>query len=273
LKEETKLVKVSVIVSTYNWPNALDAVLHTLSQQTYLEFEIIIADDGSRIDTQRVIERWQRQLKQPIWHVFQEDKGFRAARIRNKAISKSQAEYIIFLDGDCLIQQDFVEKHIRLAEPGYFVPGNRILCQPSFSKRLLTDRPNINHTCYWLHKRLFAKINRTLPLYTLPSGARWRKWNKYQWKHAKTCNLGIWRKDLFTVNGFDEKFIGWGYEDSDLIIRLIRANVLHKSGRFYLPVFHLWHPTQDRGNEQKNRTHLEEILHNSRVLSRKGLSS
>jgi len=267
-------MKVSVIVSTYNRPKALNVVLHTLTLQNYNNFEIIIADDGSLSETQQLIDSFSKHSHQPIKHVFQEDKGFRAARIRNKAILQSKGEYIIFLDGDCFVRHDFIKKHIKLAEKNYFVSGNRILCNKKFSAQILSQPTNLtDNYSYWFKKCIVRDINRFASLLTLPSFAGWRKWSKHRWEGAKTCNLGVFREDLYRVNGLDERFIGWGYEDSDLVIRLIRANIFHKNGRFYLPVFHLWHTLNDRQNQDQNKQYLQQVLEAKYVLAKKGLSS
>jgi glycosyltransferase involved in cell wall biosynthesis len=269
-----KKIKVSVIVSTYNWPKALYLTLSSLILQDYKDFEIIVADDGSSTDTRQLIDFFCKRNQLTIKHVWQEDKGFRAARIRNKAVLQSSGEYVIFLDGDCFVRHNFITRHVNVAEKNYFVSGNRILCNKSLSSYLLLNVDELRKGyLYWLKKWLHGDINRFYPLLTLPSFLSWRKWFKTQWKGAKTCNLGVFRNDLYRVNGFDERFIGWGYEDSDLVIRLIRANILHKSGRFYLPVFHLWHPLSDRKSQDQNKTHLQQTINSNIVAARKGLSS
>jgi hypothetical protein len=102
-------------------------------------------------------------------------------------------------------------------------------------------------------------VNRALPLLALPDGA-FRKRAPQRWKGVKTCNLSAWRGDLLAVNGLDESYSGWGLEDSDLVIRLLRAGIRHKSARFAAPVYHLWHPEFDRGRLAENQRRLDEIL-------------
>ena len=133
--------RVSVIVTTYNRPDALDAVLRALAQQTDTNFEILVADDGSRPDTARVIEGWTAAAAPPrLKHVWQPDDGFRLAEIRNRAIRAAPGEYCIFLDGDCLARADFVATHRRLAERGCFVAGNRILFSRDLDGAMLRER-------------------------------------------------------------------------------------------------------------------------------------
>ncbi len=118
---------ISVIVTTYNREDALNTVLRSLARQTDKNFEVIVADDGSAATTEALVEAWKTKLGHPLAHVWHEDRGFRAAEIRNRAILASHADYVIFLDGDCVTRPDFVATHRALAERGWFVTGNRIL--------------------------------------------------------------------------------------------------------------------------------------------------
>jgi GT2 family glycosyltransferase len=255
----------SLIVTTYNWVAALDQVLASLAVQTEPNFEVIVADDGSRNDTRHAIQAWQSCFPVPLKHCWQEDQGFRAAAIRNRAVLLAESNYLIFLDGDCVVRSSFVQKHLRLAKPGWFVAGNRVLCQEAF-----IPRPQ-KSLGYWLVQRMKGHINRFSPLLSLPLGPlRYAQPNR--WQGAKTCNLGLWIQDFKTVNGFDEQFQGWGFEDSDLVIRLQNAGICHKSGRFALPVFHLWHPEKNRNLASGNWQRLQETQQSGRILAIQGLN-
>src|SRR5260221_12911501 len=109
---------ISVIVATYNREDALDAILRSLSRQTEERFEVVVADDGSRPATARLVEAWMSRMRVPLRHVWQEDDGFRAGEARNRAILASTGRYCVFLDGDCIVRPDFVAAHRRLAQPG-----------------------------------------------------------------------------------------------------------------------------------------------------------
>ena len=122
---------ISVIVTTYNREDALDAVLRSLAAQSDSDFEVVVADDGSGPATRELIAAWKAKLAVRLEHVWHEDRGFRAAEIRNRAILAARGGYCIFLDGDCIARPDFVATHRRLAEPGWFVTGNRILLSPA----------------------------------------------------------------------------------------------------------------------------------------------
>lgn len=264
-------MKISLIVTTYNWPVALQSLLLALNDQGE-DFDVLIADDGSNRETADMLEKIGQKLDYPWQHVWQEDRGFRAAKIRNKAVAQAVGEYVIFLDGDCIPSSTFVRRHRAFAESGFWVTGNRMLLNEGFSKRVVTDLLSIEKKSfsYWCQRRLAGDCNRLLPLLHLPLMAI-RKWHPQSWKGAKTCNLAMWKKDFFAVNGFDESYEGWGYEDSDLVIRLIRSGVYRKSGRFALPVFHLWHPENDRSSEPENLAHLQAVLKSETTRAKLGI--
>ena len=258
------MLKISLIVTTYNRPDALKLVLQALSAQTMLPFEVIIADDGSTPATAKLIH--QLQLPYPLQHIWQEDKGFRAARARNRAVAAADGDYLIFLDGDCIPQTDFIEKHAMLAENGYFVAGNRILLSEKFTVQGEIWKWS---TIKWIMPYLHRDINRLLPLLRLPDSVLRKRQQK--WQGAKTCNLALWREDILKINGFNECFQGWGHEDAELVVRLLRNNVQRKEGRFAVPVLHLWHPEQDRSQEKENRQKLEEMLNSTTTVAQEGI--
>ncbi len=257
----TKPALISIIVTTYNNPAMLNLVLGALSKLQFSHFEILIADDGSTRETADAILNWQRELWMPVKHIWHEDQGFRAGAIRNRAVAAAQGDYLIFLDGDCLVQATFLKRHFALAEKGYFVAGNRVLCSQAFTQLLCAQdyrEVDVNRF-YDVWLKLTGKINRWLPLLSLPLKSL-RKLKPQRWQGAKTCNLGVWRDDFVAVNGFNEAYTGWGYEDSDLVIRLLHQGVKHKSGRYATGVYHLWHKENDRTNTQANFDRLQALL-------------
>jgi glycosyltransferase involved in cell wall biosynthesis len=192
---------------------------------------------------------------------------------RNRAIAVAQGQYTIFLDGDCLPLTHFIARHQQLAEWGYFVVGNRILLSADFTTQVITQQLPLGSWSYpqWLRAYLRHDCNRLLPLLFLPNG-RWRTWGRQQWQGAKTCNLAVWRQDLMTVNGFNEEFQGWGHEDAELVVRLLRSGIRRKAGRFAVPVLHLWHPEQDRRQETANRNRLEQMLQSPAIFAPQGVN-
>jgi glycosyltransferase involved in cell wall biosynthesis len=264
---------ISVIVSTYNRGDALDAVLRALSRQTDRHFEIVVADDGSGPATAQVVQEWAGKTPVPVRHVWHEDSGFRLAEIRNRGILASAGTYIIFIDGDCIARPDFVAAHRRLAEPGWFVTGTRILLSPDLTSRILKQglEPESWSLPHWFARRSRREINRVTPLLALRLGAL-RKLTATRWRGARGSNMAFWRKDLEKIDGFDTSFQGWGREDSDLFIRLIRAGIGRKDGRYATGVLHLWHREADRSSLADNERQLDEVLHGHRIAARRGLS-
>lgn len=263
---------VSVIVTTYNWPLALDRVLAHLLVQHVANMEIIVADDGSGPLTKVVIESWRRQTSVPIIHVWQEDKGFRAAKIRNKAVAQCQFDYLLFIDGDCLTLPNFICRHIGLQEKSHFVAGNRVLMSKKYTETVLNSNILLNNKLIpWIWNRCLRRCNRFLPVVALPLG-RLRNTQGMRWHGVKTCNLGVWREDFMQVNGFNEAYEGWGLEDSDLAIRLIKAGIKHKSGKFSAPVIHCYHKEQSRADVSRNYLRLQEVIQQDAYVAQQGVA-
>ena len=265
---------ISVVVTTYNRPDALRAVLEGLAAQTDRNFEVIVADDGSRPDTRTLVEDMASRIPAPLAHVWQEDAGFRAGAARNRAVERAHGDYIVFLDGDCVARPDFVARHRSLAERGWMVAGNRILLSESFTARALQERIPL-HTWsanQWRAARRRGDINRTLPFLHLPLGPL-RNLAASRWQRVRTCNLGVWTDDFLRVAGFDETFEGWGFEDSDLAVRLLNAGVKRKEGAFATGVLHLWHRENDRKHEGRNWDLLQQRIRSRETMPAKGLSS
>ena len=265
---------VSVIVTTYDREDALAAVLSALSRQSDRGFEVVIADDGSGPATAAVVDAWQSRLGVPLSRVWQPNRGFRAAAIRNRAIIASRGDYCVFLDGDCIVPADFLATHRRLAERGWFVTGNRVLLSPGLTSAVLRDdlRPEGWSLARWIGERRRGGVNRLAAVLRLPLGPL-RKLGSRRWRGARSCNLAVWRSDLERVDGFDASFSGWGREDSDLLIRLLHGGLRRKDGRFATGVIHLWHPDADRAHLAANDTRLDAVLRSDRTRAQLGMSA
>jgi glycosyltransferase involved in cell wall biosynthesis len=265
---------ISVIVTTYNREDALEAVLRSLARQTDADFEVIVADDGSRPATAELVQSWIAKLGHPLGHVWHEDRGFRAAEIRNRAILAARGGYVIFLDGDCIARPNFVAGHRRLAEHGWFVTGNRILLSPELTAQVLRDKltPEQWGFSAFLAQRVRGGVNRVAALLNLPLGPLRRLRHK-AWQGARSANLAVWRADLNKVDGFDADYSGWGKEDSDIIVRLLRAGVKRKDGAFATGVLHLWHRQADRAQLPENERKLSDIIASDEIRAQRGLSS
>jgi glycosyltransferase involved in cell wall biosynthesis len=265
---------ISVIVTTYNREDALNAVLRSLAGQVDADFEVIVADDGSESSTAELVSRWKSKIGQRLEHVWHADRGFRAAEIRNRAILAARGTYCIFLDGDCIVRPDFVATHRRLAERGWFVTGNRVLLSPDLTSTVLHGKqmPEAWGAARWVAERLRGGVNRLSALLRLPLGPL-RLVRQRAWQGARSCNLAVWRPDLDRVDGFDAGYSGWGKEDSDIIVRLLRAGVRRKDGIFATGVIHLWHMEADRSQLADNEARLGNVLAGDRVRAQRGLSA
>lgn len=271
---------VSVVVTTYNRPDALRAVLHALAAQHDPRFEVIVADDGSGPATAQMLGEFERGRFAPglerLLHAWQPDEGFRAAAARNMAVAASAGSYLVFLDGDCVPRPDFVARHRMLAERGCLVSGSRVLMSEALTACVLAAGPasalHGRGLSYWLAQRLRGRTNKVVPLVRIADSPL-RRYRSVQWRRIKSCNLGVWRSDFEAVDGFDERFVGWGHEDADLVLRLARAGVRRKSGAFSTEVFHLWHRENPRALESANRRRVEERFASGVVRAEVGLSS
>jgi glycosyltransferase involved in cell wall biosynthesis len=267
-------VQLAVIVTTYNKPAWLDAVLRCLDRQSDRAFEVVVADDGSTRETTALIRGWQATAGFALGHAWQPDTGFRAGEARNRAVAASTARYLVFLDGDCLPFADFIAQHRALAQPGWFVRGNRVLLSPHGTEAVLArvpEAPLPRSWHRWLGPRLRGELNRVLPLMPLAPLARATA-HQRDWRGAKTCNLAVWRDDFVAVNGFDHAFTGWGLEDTDLVLRLFAHGVRRRDGAFRVPVLHCHHQERSRDHLPENQARLAAMLAERRVRAPVGLA-
>jgi len=245
---------ISVIVATYNRPDALRLVIQSLLGQTDRNYEILIADDGSKQDTAELVESFQATSNIAIHHIWQTDDGFRLSRIRNLATKQAKGEYLIFLDGDCIVQPDFVTQHRKLAKPQYMVTGSRILLEKQLTERLCTSQNWLfdKFKSEAIRHRLNGQVNKILPLYIKLPWAFSRGYSDFVWRRIKGCNLACWKADAESIHGFDEEMVGWGHEDADFVFRLHQQGVRRTSGAWATEVLHLWHKMADKATAEKN---------------------
>ncbi len=269
---------ISVIVTTYNRPDALSAVIRALLDQTDPDFEVIIADDGSGQPTRDALAAFRNAARtlglKRLVHAWQPDDGFRASAARNLGVFASKGEYLVFLDGDCVPRPDFIARHRLLAERGFMVSGSRVLLSEEFTKSVLSSGETIHMRglSYWLQQRLAGNTNKIVPLLHFPNTGL-RHYRKVKWSRIKSCNLAIWRDDYVAVDGFDESFVGWGHEDADVVLRLARHGIRRKGGAFSTEVFHLWHRENTRATESENRQRVEERMKTGVIRADTGLSA
>lgn len=255
-------MKISLIITTYNWPEALDRVLKSVSQQVYLPHEVIIADDGSGDETRLLIERWQDKFPVPIIHSWQEDNGFRAARSRNLAIAKTEGDYIVMIDGDMVLHKGFLFSHHKFSEDGFFVQGSRVILNQELSQRILNDR-SITFFSTGIKNR-FNAIHCPILSSFYPS-------RSFSMKGIKTCNIAFWKSDLNKVNGFNNDFVGWGREDSELVCRLYNLGIKRKNLKLGGCAFHLNHPENERAMLPANDLLLQQASELKLIECKNGL--
>ncbi len=244
---------VSVVVTTYNRSDALLAVLDGLALQTDRDFEVIVADDGSTNEQQRCIVESELATRLRVVYVWHPDVGFTASRIRNRGVTAATGSYIVFLDGDCVPEVDFIARHKALAERGCMVNGSRVLLSQKLTDGVLrgTDVVVGRSRFFWIWARLFGRSSKLSGLLRLPDGA-FRVHSNFSWKGIRSCNMGVWRSDFEAVDGFDESFVGWGHEDADFVLRLHNLGVRRKNGFCATEVYHLWHAEAPRDCESRN---------------------
>lgn len=223
-------MQVSLIISTYNFPQALKQCLLSVLRQTVFPSEIIIADDGSTQETRSMIESLRKNMPCPVVHLWQEDKGFRKARIMNRAFAASKGDYIIQIDGDIIMHRHFIEDHLRFARPGYFINGSRAKLTEQFTREALATplfEPSI-----WMR----GVIRKENAIHFPPLAFLFKKK-----KHCIGCNMSFWRKDIMAINGYDERIEGYGGEDVDIDARFIRLGVQRIHLKFCAIAYHIWH--------------------------------
>jgi len=259
-------MKLTLIITTYNWPESLLLVLNSIKCQTITPYEVIIADDGSNSSTKDLINDFNKKSELKIIHSWQKDIGFRAARSRNNAILKSTGEYIVLIDGDTILHCDFIKDHIMNAEPGNFVQGMRsLISKKQTNKTLIEKKINFSFFSFGLKNRKNS-IHSNL-LSSIFSN------DKNHLSGIKSCNMAFYKKDCMQINGFNNQFEGWGREDSEFVVRLINSGVKRKSVRFNAIQFHLWHNENPRISLIKNDEILNDAIHNQKNWCKNGINS
>ena len=258
----SKQPRVTLVINTFNAPDALEKVLSGVNRQSMGPMEVLIADDGSGPATAALLEGWKNRLNFPLNHVWQPHEGFRRTHVLNQAILKATGDYLVFLDGDCVPHAEFVADHVALAEPGHWVQARRCFVKERYVPEFDLSRISV---AGWV---LGRRIEQGLKAFRTP----WRSVRfDRDLRGVIGCNLGIWREDLLAVNGYDESFTGWGREDSDLAARLFHLGRGRKFVRGRAVVFHLNHPVASRAQLESNQARLDETLATKRVRAVRGL--
>lgn len=242
---------VTLLISTYNWPEALELVFESVLRQTRLPDQIVIADDGSNLRTKILIDSYA--IKLPIDHIWQEDLGFRKSLILNKSISACTSDYIIEVDGDIVLNRHFIQDHINAAEEGYFVQGCRAMLGEELTQRTLSS-PRFKFNAFT--KGMVTRFNAI----RLPHLSFLFKTNPYSSHNVKGCNMAFWKEDYVRINGYFNGFEGWGWEDYEFAERLINSGIKKKKLKFAAIGYHLYHKLSSRTNFRPNELIYEETV-------------
>jgi glycosyltransferase involved in cell wall biosynthesis len=230
-------MRTSLIITTYNWPEALELTLASVARQSLPPDEVVIADDGSGPATRELIERWRSRLNAPLTHVWQPDEGFRLARSRNRAIAAASHEYLVLVDGDMVLHRHFVRDHVACARPDCFIQGARPQLSAETTRRLLNgEQLSLGWWTAGLQRRPYAWRN--------PWLSRMTSRIRDTLGGIQGCNQSFWRKHALQVNGYDERFNGWGPEDREFAARLLHLGVRRNYVRHRAVAFHLHHATR-----------------------------
>ncbi len=255
---------VTLIITTYNWPAALDLTLRSAARQSVLPDEIIVADDGSGPETVRVVDAQRIESDIPLLHVWQPDEGFRLARSRNRAICAARGEYLVIVDGDMVLHEHFMADHLRAARRGSFIQGVRLLTGPAAAASMLREgRLEVGFFAPGIRRRRHAVRNCLLS--RLLFGERIGQ------RAIRGCNQGYWKSDLTRVNGFNEVFVGWGREDNEIAARLYNAGVRRRNLKFQALAIHLHHESRHPDGANPNDALLREAIATGKVWCDLGL--
>jgi glycosyltransferase involved in cell wall biosynthesis len=253
LYEANKILKTSLIITTYNRKDALELVLISVKRQTNLPEEVIVADDGSGEDTRQLIEQYQKSFPVPLIHCWHEDLGFRLSTIRNSAISMAKYEYIIMIDGDIVLPKNFIRAHKAHAWKGQFIQGSRLLLLKKQTEKMLREQKTfLSFMATGIDNRLNAIENRLL--------SKIFSRNRTGHYNVRGANLSFWKEDLLAVNGFNEDFVGWGREDSEFAVRMENKGIKRKHLKFAGFGYHLYHPEYSRNHLPINDLILEKTV-------------
>ena len=258
-------MKIALLISTYNWPEALNVVLKSLKEQTVLPHELLIADDGSNEETTNLIEKYKGEFATKVKHIWQEDNGFRKSAVLNKAIAATDAAYIIQIDGDCILHSHFIKDHLAGAKKDCYLFGSRVNIKPEAVATVLKGgkckfsifSSDIKNKSRNFRVRIFRDM--------------YKGQDKFSSK-TRGCNISYWRKDFIDVNGYDETMEGWGREDSEFVLRMLNNGVKGKRLRYGGIVYHIYHPGTSKSRLEENTRIQSETIREGKTWCTNGVN-
>lgn len=257
----------TLLISTYNWPEALEQTLLSVQRQVLLPNEVIIADDGSKEATTKLINRFKANFPVPLIHIWHPDEGFKLGQIRNKAIAAATSDYLIQVDGDLILHPSFIKDHVHAARPGSFIGGSRVLLSQERSRQVLASKDQrigifqegVNNKLNGVHAPAVARF---IELFKKEKGLY----------NLRGCNMSFWKKDLLAVNGYNEAITGWGREDTELVIRLYNKGIQRVFFKLQGIVYHLYHKEYDRTSVLKNDEVVKQTIDSKLTWCDKGVN-
>ena len=259
------LPKCSLVTPTYNWPEALELLLLSITKQTVLPNEVIVADDGSKEETRLLIERFQKSFPVPLIHIWHEDNGNQKPKIMNKAIAQAKYEYIVEIDGDIIMHPNFVKDHLTYSEKGIYLFGSRVNIQKSILESIFKNKTTLFH----FFSKGIKKRGRTLRIPFFMNSA---KLHDKRSSKLRGCNMSFWREDFIKVNGFNEGLVGWGIDDSEMIQRLHNIGIRGKRLKNVGIAYHIYHKEQDKSHIEVNQIIERETTEKKITFIEKGIN-
>ncbi len=233
--------QISLVIAVYKKPEFLELVLQSCLNQTFRDFEILIADDGSGDEIRSLIERYQGKFSNPVVHCWQEDNGFRKTIVVNQSVLRAQADYIVFIDGDCILHHKFLESHWKYKNRNTILAGRRVRLGEIITGELTIDdvrSRKIEHVHFWVKKCIPKDVKHGIYIphfYYLENCFRIKMWR------ILGCNFSMFRSDFLSINGYDQRIIGRGMEDSNLNERALLIGIKIKSIVREALQYHLFH--------------------------------
>jgi glycosyltransferase involved in cell wall biosynthesis len=268
-------MKISVIITTYNSEEWLKKVLFGYLNQTETDFEVVIADDGSTKKTQNIVIEFSKKFRHEIIHVWQEDDGFQKCKILNKAILKTNSDYILFTDGDCIPRNDFVATHLFYKENGFFLSGGYFKL-PIQTSNLINECDIYSNSCFnlfWLIKNGVKANFKITKLIRLKPVSLFMNWITPTKKTFNGHNTSCFKHDLISVNGFNEN-MQYGGLDREIGERLFNFGIRSKQIRYTAICLHLEHDRSYYSSEKllKNLEIRSHNIKNNIVITKNGIN-
>ena len=257
---------VSLIISTYNWPEALELCLKSVMGQSVKPSEVIVADDGSTPLTKEIIDEFRKCYSSKFKHIWHLDHGFKLAEIRNKAVAESSGDYIIQIDGDTILHKDFIKDHQEFARRNSFIKGRRLMIGKTKSHHLLQNKSisvsflssDIKMREHGIRIPFYNKIFKTK--------------NENSADGVLGSNMAFWREDFVKVNGYNNSLVGWGAEDKELAQRFINLGLVKRKIKYGAIQYHIYHHQCDRRKHDEQVAEIETLKISKKTTCENGFS-